>query len=83
MTLDPFWVPFLAKILITASVVITAARTAERAGPFFGAIIACLPVLAVPIGAPLPMAAALVVMLAWSAGLILWRVRWARASLAR
>jgi len=48
MTLDPFWVPFLAKILVTAAVVITAARTAERAGPFFGAIIACLPVSAGP-----------------------------------
>ncbi len=48
MTLDPFWVPFVAKILATAAVVITAARTAERAGPFFGAIIACLPVSAGP-----------------------------------
>src|SRR5215469_13849509 len=48
MTLDPFWVPFLAKILVTAAVVITAARAAERAGPFFGAIIACLPVSAGP-----------------------------------
>jgi hypothetical protein len=48
MPLDPFWVPFLAKILVTAAVVITAARTAERAGPFFGAIIACLPVSAGP-----------------------------------
>lgn len=46
--LDPFWVPFVAKILATAAVVITAARTAERAGPFFGAIIACLPVSAGP-----------------------------------
>jgi len=48
MTLDPFWVPFLTKILVTAAVVVTAARTAERAGPFFGAIIACLPVSAGP-----------------------------------
>lgn len=48
MAFDPFWVPFLAKILVTAAVVITAARTAERAGPFFGAIIACLPVSAGP-----------------------------------
>jgi hypothetical protein len=48
MTLDPFWVPFLTKILVTAAVVIAAARTAERAGPFFGAIIACLPVSAGP-----------------------------------
>ena len=48
MTLDPFWVPFLLKIVATAAVVITAARTAERAGPFFGTIIACLPVSAGP-----------------------------------
>ncbi len=48
MSFDPFWVPFVAKILATAAVVITAARTAERAGPFFGAIIACLPVSAGP-----------------------------------
>ncbi len=48
MTLDPFWVSFLLKILVTAAVVITAARTAEWAGPFFGALIACLPVSAGP-----------------------------------
>ena len=48
MTLGPFWVSFLLKILVTAAVVITAARTAERAGPFFGALIACLPISAGP-----------------------------------
>ncbi len=48
MMLGPFWVSFLLKILVTASVVIAAARTAERAGPFFGALIACLPVSAGP-----------------------------------
>jgi len=48
MPFDPFWVPFVTKILAAAAVVITAARTAERAGPFFGAIIACLPVSAGP-----------------------------------
>lgn len=48
MTLDPFWVSFLLKIVVTAAVVIAAARTAERAGPFFGALIACLPVSAGP-----------------------------------
>src|SRR2546423_1847502 len=147
MTLDPFWVSFLLKILVTAAVVIAAARAAEWAGPFFGALIACLPVsagpsyvllslqasdgfiaetalasaamtagaaiylatyvllarlggrvaaatmagavrampgfalglvvlheLALPAGAPLAMLAALATMLAWSAGLILWRV---------
>jgi len=48
MILGPLWVSFLLKILITAAVVIAAARTAERAGPFFGALIACLPVSAGP-----------------------------------
>jgi hypothetical protein len=48
MTLDPLWVSFLLKILVTAAVVIAAARTAERAGPFFGSLIACLPVSAGP-----------------------------------
>lgn len=48
MILGPFWVSFLLKILVTAAVVIAAARTAERAGPFFGALIACLPVSAGP-----------------------------------
>jgi len=49
MTLDPLWVSFLLKIPVTAAVVIAAARTAERAGPFFGALIACLPVSAGPV----------------------------------
>ena len=48
MTLDPFWVSFFLKILVTAAVVIASARAAERAGPFFGALIACLPVSAGP-----------------------------------
>ena len=48
MTLDPVWVPFVLKIAVTMAVVIAAARVAERAGPFFGALIACLPVSAGP-----------------------------------
>ena len=48
MALDPFWVSFLLKIAVSAAVVITAARTAERVGPFFGALIVCLPVSAGP-----------------------------------
>lgn len=48
MTLDPLWVPFAVKIAVTMAVVVTAARVAERAGPFFGALVACLPVSAGP-----------------------------------
>jgi hypothetical protein len=48
MTLDAFWVPFAIKIAVTMVVVVAAARVAERAGPFFGALIACLPVSAGP-----------------------------------
>ena len=48
MILDPFWTPLLLKMLATMSVVITAALIAERAGPFLGALIACLPVSAGP-----------------------------------
>jgi len=46
MMIDPGLVAL--KILLTMSVVLTAAFTAERAGPFFGALIACLPVSAGP-----------------------------------
>jgi len=48
MTLDPFWVPFAIKVAVTMVVVVAAARVAERAGPFFGALVACLPVSAGP-----------------------------------
>lgn len=48
MTLDPFWVSLVVKMLVTMSVVIAAALTAERAGPFLGALIVCLPVSAGP-----------------------------------
>jgi hypothetical protein len=48
MTIDPFWVPLVAKMAATMSVVMAAALTAERAGPFLGALIACLPVSAGP-----------------------------------
>ena len=48
MALDPFWVSLLIKIAATASVVVAASIVAERAGPFWGALIACLPVSAGP-----------------------------------
>jgi len=46
--MDPVWVSLIFKIAVTMSVVLAAAFTAERAGPFFGALIACLPVSAGP-----------------------------------
>jgi hypothetical protein len=46
MIVDPGLIAL--KILLTMAVVLTAAFTAERAGPFFGALIACLPVSAGP-----------------------------------
>jgi len=48
MTIDAFWLALLVKIAATASVVVTASVVAERAGPFWGALIACLPVVAGP-----------------------------------
>ena len=54
---------------------------AIRAMPGFSLGLLTLSELAAPVGAPLAMLAALAVMLAWSGGLILWRVRRARASI--
>ena len=48
MTTAPLWVPLILKMVATMSVVIVAALTAERAGPFLGALIVCLPVSAGP-----------------------------------
>jgi uncharacterized membrane protein (GlpM family) len=48
MVLDAFWLALLVKIAATASVVVVASVAAERAGPFWGALIACLPVAAGP-----------------------------------
>ena len=48
MALDPLWVSLLIKIIATASVVVAASIVAEKAGPFWGALIACLPVAAGP-----------------------------------
>jgi uncharacterized membrane protein (GlpM family) len=48
MILDAFWLALLVKIAATASVVVLASIAAERAGPFWGALIACLPVAAGP-----------------------------------
>jgi hypothetical protein len=48
MAFDPLWVSLLIKIAATASVVVAASVVAERVGPFWGALIACLPVSAGP-----------------------------------
>ncbi|GGF36098.1 hypothetical protein GCM10011611_48140 [Aliidongia dinghuensis] len=48
MVLDAFWLALLVKIVATASVVVAASVVAERAGPFWGALITCLPVVAGP-----------------------------------
>jgi hypothetical protein len=48
MSFDPVWGALALKIILTMAVVLAAAFTAERAGPFFGALIACLPVSAGP-----------------------------------
>ena len=48
MSPDPLWGALALKIVLTMAVVLAAALTAERAGPFFGALIACLPVSAGP-----------------------------------
>jgi len=53
---------------------------AIRAMPGFALGLVVLHVLAVPVGAPLAMLAALAAMLAWSGGLILWRVKRLRAA---
>ena len=45
---DPTWLPLLAKGLATAAIVIGAALAAQRLGPFWGAILASLPVSAGP-----------------------------------
>lgn len=42
--LPELWLPLAAKALATALIVIAASVTAERLGPVWGAIIACLPV---------------------------------------
>jgi hypothetical protein len=42
------WLPFALKIAATVGVVVVAALVAERAGPFLGALVACLPVSAGP-----------------------------------
>jgi predicted small integral membrane protein len=51
--------------------------------PGFALGLLVLNVLAMPAGAPLAMLAALAAMLAWSGGLILWRVRRLRAARVR
>jgi hypothetical protein len=43
-----FWLPIVLKALTTAGLVVSASMLAEAAGPFWGALIACLPVSAGP-----------------------------------
>jgi hypothetical protein len=42
------WLPLLAKLLLTAGIVVTASMVAERAGPLTGALVATLPVTVWP-----------------------------------
>jgi hypothetical protein len=48
MAFDPFWFSLLLKIGASAAIVVVAASAAERAGPFWGGLIATLPVSAGP-----------------------------------
>jgi len=48
LTTAPLWIALATKIGATMSVVLTAALVAERVGPFFGALVVCLPVSAGP-----------------------------------
>jgi len=45
---DALWVALATKVGATMAVVLAAAVVAERVGPFFGALVACLPVSAGP-----------------------------------
>jgi hypothetical protein len=42
------WIPLLAKLVLTAGIVVTASIVAERAGPLTGALVATLPVTVWP-----------------------------------
>lgn len=44
-----FWIPLLVKMAAAASVVVLAAWAAERSGPFWGGLIAALPLVTGPI----------------------------------
>lgn len=46
--LDSFWLPLLVKAAATALVVVLASVAAEKSGPFWGGLIACLPISAGP-----------------------------------
>jgi len=43
-----FWLPMLAKLALTAGIVVTASIVVERAGPLIGALVAALPVTVWP-----------------------------------
>lgn len=47
--IDSFWLQLVIKMLASASIVVVATMAAEKAGPFWGALIASLPVSAGPI----------------------------------
>lgn len=47
--MDPFWLQLILKMAASATVVVIATVAAEKAGPFWGAMIASLPVSAGPI----------------------------------
>jgi len=46
--IDGFWLPLLIKAIATALVVVLASVAAEKSGPFWGGLIACLPISAGP-----------------------------------
>lgn len=46
--IDPFWFSLLAKMSVTAAIVVAASLVAERLGPFLGGMVATLPVSAGP-----------------------------------
>lgn len=46
--IDPFWTMLAAKMASTAALVVVASLIVERSGPFFGAMVATLPISAGP-----------------------------------
>lgn len=46
--MEDVWIPLLIRMVVTASVVISATAIAERAGPFYGALIGAFPTSAGP-----------------------------------
>lgn len=46
--MDEFWIPLLIRMVVTAAVVVAATAAAERAGPFWAALIGAFPTSAGP-----------------------------------